>query len=343
MSLGMEDRTTKSFWQRPEGTTGMLAIAGIGVGLFFAAPALLTFVSTMVSLVGQTIALVVLGAVLFALLYILTNKKFQTLCSYMFKSAMRKVTGMFVEIDPIGIMRNYVDDLKKKRENLGENRDKLRGQLTVLERQINQNTSEYERAMSTAQVARDKGNQGQFSVQARQAGRLEKLNKESLGPLKLQLEIHLRALSKYYEVTGTVIEDLQNEVAARETERKMILASHTAIKSAKAILAGGTDERELFDQAMEFVVEDYGMKLGEIESFIENSKGFVDGLDIQNGVYEAEALKKLQEWEQKADSVLLGNEKAKLLEHTSVSSPVYNAIGVPVQGSVDYAELLNRK
>ncbi len=343
MSLGMEDRTTKSFWQRPEGTTGMLAIAAGAVGLFFAAPALLAFVSTMVALVGQTIALVVLGAVLFALLYILTNKKFQTLCSYMFKSAMRKITGMFVEIDPIGIMRNYVDDLKKKRENLGENRDKLRGQLTVLERQINQNTTEYERAMSTAKVAREKGNQGQFSVQSRQAGRLEKLNKESLGPLKLQLEIHLRALNKYYDVTGTVIEDLQNEVAARETERKMILASHTAIKSAKAILAGGTDERELFDQAMEFVVEDYGMKLGEIESFIENSKGFVDGLDIQNGVYEAEALQKLKEWEQKADSVLLGNEKAKMLEHTAVSSPVYTAIGVPAPGSVDYAELLSKK
>jgi len=343
MSLGMEERQTKSFWSRPEGTTGMLALGGIGVALFFAAPALLAFVSTMVALVGQTIVLVGLGALLFAVLYVLTNKKFQTLMSYMFKSAMRKVTALFVEIDPIGIMKSYISDLEGKRDNLGANRDKLKGQLTVLERQISTNTTGYDKAMSTAKVAHEKGNQSQFSVQSRQAGRLEKLNKESLGPLRLQLEIHLRALNKYYEVTGTVIEDLGNEVAAREIERKLILASHSAIKSARAILAGGTDEKELFDQAMEFVVEDYGMKLGEIESFIENSKGFVDGLDIQNGVYEADAMRKLQEWEKRADSVLLGNEKARMLEHTSVNSTVFTGVGAPAAGSVDYAQLLGKK
>jgi hypothetical protein len=343
MSLGMEDRQTKSFWQRPEGTTGMLALAAGGVGLFFAAPALLAFVSTMVSLVGQTIVLVGLGTILFAMLYVLTNKKFQTLVSYMFKSAMRKITGAFVEIDPIGIMKSYIQDLHKKRESLGENRDKLKGQLVVLTRTINENTAKTEKAMSIASVAQREGNASQVSVQGRQAIRLEKLNKESLGPLKMQIEIHLRALNKYYEVTGTVIEDLKNEVDAREIERKMILASSSAIKSAKAILAGGTDERELFDQAMEFVVEDYGMKLGEIESFIENSKGFVDGLDMQNMAYEAEALKRLQEWEKKADSVLLGNEKAKMLEHTAVSGPLYTSVGVPAAGTVDYAQLLSKK
>lgn len=343
MSLGMEDRTTKTFWQRPEGKTGMLAIGAGIAALFVAAPAILAFLTTMVNIVGTAIVLTVLGVILFCILYVLTNKKFQTLMSYMFKSAMRKITGAFVEIDPIGIMRNYVRDLTEKRENLGANRDKLRGQLTVLEKQIRENTMGHEKAMATAKVAQERGNNSQFSLQARQAGRLEKLNKESLIPLKTQIEIHLRALNKYYEVTGTVIEDLHNEVKAREIERKMILASHSAIKAAKAILAGGTDEKELFDQAMEFVVEDYGMKLGEIESFIENSKGFVDGLDIQNGVFEAEALKRLQEWEKKADSVLLGNEKAKMLEHTAVSSPVFSSVTVPAAGSVDYAQLLSKK
>lgn len=342
MSLGMEQRQTKSFWQRPEGTTGMLAIAaGVG-GLWLAAPAILAFLTMLTAIVGKAITLVLLSLVLGGILLIVTNKKVQTLVSYMFKSAMRKITGAFVEIDPIGIMKNYVDDLVKKREKLGENRDKLRGQLTVLEKQIRENTSDFEKAMATAKVAQEKGNTSQFSLQARQAGRLEKLNKESLGPLKLQIEIHLRALNKYYEVTGTVIEDLRNEVRAREQERKLILTSHSAIKSAKAILSGGTDEKELFDQAMEFVAEDYGMKLGEIESFIENSKGFVDGLDIQNGVFEAEALKRLQEWEKRADSVLLGNEKAKMLEHTAVSSPVFSSVTVPAAGVVDYASLIKK-
>jgi hypothetical protein len=157
------------------------------------------------------------------------------------------------------------------------------------------------------------------------------------------MEAHLRAANKYYEVTGTVIEDLTNEVDAQKTRREMIASSYSVMKAAKAIMMGGTDEKELFDQALEYTVTDYGMKLGEIESFIENSKPFVDGLDMQNGVYEAEALKRLQEWESKADSILLGNEKAQMLEQSVTSSTVYTGIGIPAASSVDYATLLSKK
>lgn len=344
MSL-IEDNTqsTKSFWARPEGTTGMLTLAAGGVGLWFAAPAILAFLATLTAIVGQAIMLTILGSILFVLLYTITNKKFQTLCSYFFKSSMRKVTQLFVEIDPIGIMKGYIESMEDKREVMGTTRDKLRGQLKVLEGKISQNASEYEKSMSLAKVAKDRGNQSALTVNSRQAIRMESLNKESLIPLKAQMEAHLRAANKYYEVTGTVIDDLQNEVSAQETRREMIMSSHSVMKAAKAIMMGGSDERELFDQAMEYVVQDYGMKLSEIESFIENSKPFVDGLDMQNGVYEAEALKRLTEWENKADSILLGNEKAKMLEHSNVTSTVYTGIGAPAVGMVDYAHLLNTK
>lgn len=343
MSLGMEDRSTKSFWEKKEGTTGMLVLALGAVGLYFAAPTLITFANRMTELIGSVAAMTVAGVGLFILLNIVFNSKVQTLVRYGFKSVMRWLTKWFVEIDPIGIMKNYVDELVGKREVMAQSRDKLKGQITVLTRQIDSNASDYEKSMSMAAIANKQGNAGQFKVQANQAGRMEKLNKESLVPLLTQLQLHLRAIDKYYEVTGTVIDDLRNEVKAREIERKMILASHSAMKAAKAILSGGTDAKELFDQAMEFVVEDFGMKMGEIDSFIENSKGFVEGLDMQNGVYEAEALKKLQAWEAKADSILLGNGKAQLLENSAVVSPLNTGIGVmPLNQSVDYSELLKR-
>lgn len=82
------------------------------------------------------------------------------------------------------------------------------------------------------------------------------------------------------------------------------------------------------------------MKMGEIDSFIENSKGFVEGLDIQNGVYEAEAMKKLQEWEQKADSILLGSQKQAMLEHVTNTSTINLGITVPAAQQVDYSKLI---
>ena len=320
----------------------MLALGAGGVGLWFAAPAILGFLTVLTSIVGQAIMLTILGVVLFVLLYIITNKKFQTLCSYFFKSAMRKITGAFVEIDPIGIMKSYIERMTAKREIMGNTRDKLNGQLKVLDQKIADNAHTYENSMAMAKIAKEKGNTGILTVQSRQAIRMEQLNKESLLPLKAQMEAHLRAASKSYEVTGTVIDDLKNEVSAQQIRRDMILASSSVMKAAKAIMMGGGDEKEMFDLALEFVVQDYGMKLGEIESFIENSKPFVDGLDMQNGVYEAEALKRLQEWEGKADSILLGNQKQALLEQTPVSGSINLGIGLPAAATVNYAELLRK-
>jgi len=344
MGMGMEDTSSKkTFWQRPEGTTGMLTIAGAAVGLYFASPALIAFADRMTNLIGSTMMMVTYGVALFILLNIVFNPRVQLLVRYGFKSAMRWITKWFVEIDPIGIMKNYIEDLNSKRATMAESRDKLKGQIRVLERQIQSNSVDYENSMAKAQVANRQGNASQFKIAANNAGRMEKLNKESLVPLLTQLQLHLRALDKYYEVTGTVIEDLRNEVKARQIERDMILASHTAMKAAKAILSGGSDAKELFDQAMEFVVEDFGMKMGEIDSFIENSKGFVEGLDMQNGVYEAEALKKLQAWEAKADSILLGSGKAQLLENTAAASVLNTGIGAaPLTQTVDYSNLLKR-
>lgn len=333
----------RSFWSRPEGTTGMMVLAGAGVGLYFALPTLLIFMTGLMALLGKTIAVVVLSAVLAAVLYILTNKKFLTLMSFMFKSAMRKLTGWFVEIDPIGIMKSYIEKMQERREVVGATRDRLRGQIKVLEEKITKGQKQYEKSMSMAQLAKERGNQGVLTVESRQAMRVEQLNNETYIPLKMQMEAHLRAANKYYEVTGTVIEDLKNEVQAQADRREMIMASHTMMKAAKAILHGGTDEREMFDHALEFVVQDYGMKLGEIESFIENSKPFVDSLDMQNGVYEAEALKRLQEWENKADSILLGSDKRKLLEQTTVNSALNFGVNLPVTQVVDYNTLIAGK
>ena len=341
--MALNDIKTKSFWARPEGTTGMLALAGTGAALFFALPALLAFMAGLIALLGQTIAVVALCLLLGALLYVITNKKVQTLVSYMFKSAMRKLTGWFVEIDPIGIMKSYIEDLRGKREIMLNSKEKLQGQIVVLSKQIEKNTNEYNNAMATVKVAKDKGMTAALTVNSRQAGRLEKMNSESLGPLLLQMKMHLRALDKYYEVTGTVIDDLNNEVKTQQIQRDMITSSYSAMSAAKKILRGGTNQKELFDQAMEYVVDDYGMKMGEIDSFIESSKGFVEGLDLQNGVYEEAALEKLKAWENKADSILLGSGKQQLLEQAAVSSTLNLGIGLPAVGQVDFSHLINRR
>lgn len=332
---------TKSFWERPEGTTGMVTIGLVLLAVFFFGGAILTAFQTAVSIVGEAITLTALGAVLFAMIMVLSNKKFQTLIAYMFKSAMRAITGVFVEIDPIGIMKSYIDDLKEKQKTMDTSIAKLNGQVVICQQQVTKNAKEYNNQMLQFKVAHEKQMESAATVASRQAGRLQKLNAESLEPLLLQMQIHLRALRKYREVTDTVILDLANEVSAQEQQREMIRTSYSAMSTAKKILMGGTDQKELFDMAMESTVKDYGMKMGEIEDFIQNSKGFVEGLDLQNGVYQADALAKLQEWENKG-SMILGSGKQQMLEQNA-SSPLVTSIGVSAAGDNAFAELLSRK
>ena len=56
--------------------------------------------------------LLVLGAII----YMILDPKTRNLTWYMYKSAMRWITSIFVKIDPIGILKSYVEDL---RDNLG--------------------------------------------------------------------------------------------------------------------------------------------------------------------------------------------------------------------------------
>jgi hypothetical protein len=333
----------KSFWERPEGNTGMIVLALGATGLWFAKDALLSGVTTLRSLVNETIFLTISGVALFLLLNIIFNPRVQNLVTYGFKSIMRLITQAFVEIDPIGIMRSYVDRMKDKREVMSTLRDKLKGQLRIIDQKIKDNSTGYDNAMKMVKVAKEQGKTAALTVQSRQAGRLEKLNAETYLPLKAQMEAHLRAANKYHEVTGIVIEDLENEVTAQSDRRKMMTASYGVMKAAKSIMSSGGTERELFDQAMEYVVEDYGMKLGEIEQFIENSQPFVDGLDMQNGMYEASALERLQAWEAKADGILLSpKDKQQLQLENAPTAAAFNfAIGSPA--AVDYDALIRKQ
>lgn len=316
------DFTPKKFWERPEGTTGMITLALLGVGGLFLAnallPTILSVLSMAITAVGQTIVLGALCTALAAFLFLVTNSKVQTLVSFMFKTAMRKITGAFVEIDPIGIMRVYIADLAKSLGMIDKGISELNGQMTICQRKIDSNATKHTEAMTIADQAYKQGANATFQVNARQAGRLEKSN-VTLSQLLETMKLHKQALKKYREVSYTILEDMKNEVDVRAEERDLINTSYGVLKSVKRIMNGDPDKRELYDMAMEYQVADYGMKLGEITDFIETSASFVQGLDIQNGIYEAEALKRIQEWETKADSILLGDSKRQMIEGANVN------------------------
>jgi len=329
----------KAFWDRPEGTTGMLTLGLLGLGGFFLInailPTIIGFLGMAITAVGQAIVLAALCAGLAAFLYVIFDKRFQSLVKAIFKSSMRKVTQLFIEIDPIGIMRNYIDTLKEKKALMDKNISALRGQIEVITQKIESNTRGYDNAMRTAEEAQKRDMKLQFSLQARSAGRLEKSNityKQMLD----KMTILYRALKKYQEATEVTIIDLAEEVQVKSDQRDAIIKASKAMNGAMSILRGSGPEKELFDQAMEFTVMDYGQRLGEIDDFMDTTKSILEGMDLQNGVYDATAMEKLAVWESNADSLLLGGEKRLMLESVGSINAMTSSIPQPAMANVGY-------
>ncbi len=304
-----EEIKKKSFWKRPEGKTGLIfLVAGIvGVGFVVSAflSAIIAFVSTTPGLI---VSLLVLGAVIFTGL----DPKARNLVWYMYKSVMRWITGMFIQIDPIGILKNYVEDLRTNLKKMSRQISQLRGQMHKLKEMIINNKKEINTNLTLASKARDMNDNAVMVLKSRKAGRLKESTMK-LEDLYKKMEVLYRVLGKMYENSQIMQEDIEDQVEVKEQERKAILASNSAMKSAMNIISGNNDQKEMFDRALEAVAEDVSQKVGEMEQFMAVSHNFMQSLDLQNGIFEEEGLKMLEKWESQGMSILLGDDKAKLI------------------------------
>ena len=305
----MADFKPKTFWRRPEGVTGVLVLGGIIIG---GAVLISSFLGAILAALQTTLGLVVTLAVLGSIIYMALDPRMRNLVWYMYKSVMRWVTGLFVQIDPIGILKSYVGDLKDNLRKMNKQISKLRGQMHKLKELIINNKREITSNLDMASKAKASNKKSMMILKSRKAGRLRESNMK-LEDLYKKMEILYRVLSKMYENSEIMLEDIQDQVMVKEQERKAIRASHSAMKSAMNIITGNADKRAMFDQALEAVADDVSQKVGEMERFMELSDNFMKSVDLQNGVFEEEGLKMLEQWENEGLSLLLGEEKEALL------------------------------
>jgi hypothetical protein len=305
----------KSFWEKPEGTTGML----FGVGIFAAIGIILWNYSGKILLMLQnTIGIAICIAVLSGLIYIAVDPKFRTLLFYMYKGVMKKITSAFVNIDPISVIESYVDTLKENMVKMERQITNLKQAITRLKREIDSNDQGMQNSLKTADAAKKQNAKAQMIISARKAGRLKDSNM-SLSALLKKLEVLYSVLNKMEEASGFMLEDIQDEVNVKKKEYEAIKIGSSAFRSAMSIIKGDPDKKEMFDMAMEGMATDVGNRIGEMERFMEISESVITGIDLQKGVYEEEGLAMLQEWEDKGVSLLLGDGK------TSFVQDVYNS------------------
>jgi hypothetical protein len=200
--------------------------------------------------------------------------------------------------------------------------------MRLLRDRILDNERQAQDSMDIAAQAKKAGKQAIITLKTRKAGRLQESNK-SYKDLLRKMEVIYRVLSKMHENYGIIIEDTSDQVQQKEIEWKTIKQAHSAMRSAMNIISGDKDKRALYEQTLDMMATDLGNKVGEMERFMELSQTFMDGVDLQNGVFEERGMEMLEKWEKNADSWLLGDEKTQIVADANDDSKILD-LGTPI-------------
>lgn len=293
--LNVENK--KSFWKRPEGIPGAIVLAAI-IGA--AGYGLMTIMPTLISLAENVLYLGAMIGVGALVTYILMDSKVRTLAWYFYKSAIRKATGLFIQLDPVAIIEGFLEDLKDKMVDMEAQIGSLKGQIRILKEKIKVKEKEVDTFYGMAQSAEKMGIIGKRDVELRKAERTKE-SIENYSVLEMKMSKLYTVIDKMKNYSGLMIEDIAHEIEIKKDERKMIQTSHGVMKSAVNIINGNSDKKMMFDQAMEFIVDDIGMRIGEMERFMDVSSDFIQGVDLENAMYQEKGLQALEEWSKKAD------------------------------------------
>lgn len=281
-------------------TPAVLVVAGVALFWFWG-----LIVPFVLMVLADTLYAILFGLAIAAIIFVLINPQWRALFGYLYKSLMRMMVSTVVMLDPIGVMKGYRDDAKKTNAELGDQANKYDGQIEALAGEIERNEAERIRCLQTMkQAEKHPDARDAFQLAANQAGRLLDANKDLQKQLDASRNFQ-KTIDRMRRAANFMEKDLDNRIVVESRKRKLMQASYGIFKSFKKLMKDGSTEREMFDMALEANIEEYDTKMGEIKSFVKDSEGFLQGVDLQNGVYVGSAKEQMDEWDKKSHDLLV--------------------------------------
>ena len=282
------------FWKRKEGKLGMTVLAGGGIALLYGASLLLPF---LISLTANLLTLGALGFGLLILWGIVTSKRFWQAATYLFKGAMWHLMDWAVGLDPVGIIKVWLEKIEGYLEDIDHDLRDLNGHIQKKNTQIEAKEKEYDQVMRELHAAKgsEEKYKGANQVNQKQATRLDGFIKELKG-LRAKLQNVYDVLSKVSCHLKLKQEDLTNEVNIEIERREAYKSVGSVITSALKILKGGQGS-EIYNLAMEKMANDTANEMGRYEDFFRQTGGLLDRIDLESEMGAQQAMELLDQWE----------------------------------------------
>lgn len=244
-----------------------------------------------------------------------------------YKSLCKKITSIFIKIDPLSMMDRYVETLSDKLTNLNEIKVQLQGRQVASKRRIEALNKEVQDHMTRGQAALK---QGQQSVAALEGSRLEGAKKsiEMYTPNYERMTRSLDFLNALSENWGVSIVQLREEIARKREEFETLRDEAKAMHQAEAFLSGDTIEGQVYQESLRALEYSVTQKIAYIEDFEKRSKDIMAGIQVDNQSNHDEGLKALED-SLKDNSLLMPSNFAapKFAQKVAIQDITYQEVG----------------
>jgi hypothetical protein len=329
----MSDGIQKSFWQKPEGKVGTLALPLVlGAGGLVAWAYVVPFV---VSMLANTALAMLLGLGIVSVSMFLWGNR--AALWYLYKRASYVGTNLIYTIDPIGVLRVSAANTLERAKGMAEIRKQLREQISITNTTIAANERERKANATAAQSSA----KWESFVKGRQAGRLQDSN-VTLKEFLSKIQGMDKVLELYINITNALGKDMELEANEQEKNRKILLRGHKLLGAAAKQLRGQEEALEQFNRGVEYLVNERREKLGEIENFADVITEAVKNMDMEKGIFDADAMNQFEVWEKKADTLLLSAGKENELQQAIAATPQLTTANASVSRTT-YTDLFDRK
>jgi len=290
----------QSFWDRPEGTTGMIIAAAGGLALLYGAYKVMPYVA---NLMENTFYALAFGAGALGIAYVLIDGSLRRRLSLLYQLSMEKLTYSIIKYDPFGVMREMQRRAAKKLAYADEKMLEVSEQASTINNELEGMKREREEVVSNVNWMQTHGKAQE--VIADEASKLTILS-EAIERLTKSYDVtygfytHLRRVKEEFE---RYEKKIGWEINLREREYKAINAVVSATQIMRAFIKGTDEDIETRNRAIAFVNVDYAEKLGRIESAMEDSTKFLEKADMQKAIYADKGLQLLKDLNKRDISV----------------------------------------
>ena len=326
----------KSFWKKPDSIAGWVILAGLVAtgAVFFQAVS-----SYVLGLLTDALHMAILGLELAGLAYLVFGKKPRLL----FRLLSRKLTGLVIELDPIGILKDKLLQANKKRDELNQKIGVVSGQRRTLSDVQQKNKAKIQQDLAEAEEAKRRQADPRMDpasklrmeydlkLRMNDVARLQASN-EKYADLFNTINTLYDRLTKLSAGVDFFIADMDGTIREEEIRYKTVNATYSAFSAAMSIIRGSAEDNDLYDQTTQFLADNASMKLGQIDDMMRLSQNYMDSIDLQTGASNTQAMAALDAYEQK---LLTSGDQGSIALLTGGTN-VPQKESVPVAGQAGY-------